>query len=496
MACKPEDDIYSTVKTKKIGVKIMQVSAYEQMKTKIHASELFHKKQFSQEIRNTTAVVLKNTLAVFEGIEGTFGANSTVAQTNPTGSYKNFIIKVATLGIPALDVFDWVAVESMATANSQVLFTRYLKLSNKGTSKQGDIVADPFGIYYRQNADGTRENAIDSSYNGELTSDPIVVASSGTQTGNLRWTPVREGSLIITIGGVVATEATGAAATADSGFDYSFVSNAITVNINRATGAYKIAGATVSAEDIFTVVYRWDNKYLPANDMPTFGAKVEAIPLVAKPHKLRIVFDALDNLIYKNDYNIDISKELPKKAVEDFMFSVAMQVSDKIVSEAPTSQYTMPFSLAAPNGWVAQHFAAFGLVLNAAAAAITKVTNIYAGNRCFIGSALVPVVMGTPGWKAADTEGKIGTQLLGSIGNIKIYFKPNMNDYEYVVWSKGQGTELSVGVLGIYIAALPASIIPTQLLEFADGLNSQGFYSLYDYIHLNPHLSVKGRVSH
>lgn len=474
----------------------MQISAYEQMKQKIRASEMFHKKQFPQEIKNTTAVVLKNTVAVFEGIEGSFGANSGVAQTNPTGSYKNFIIKVATLAIPALDVFDWVAVESMATANSQVLFTRYMRMSNKGTSKQGDIAADPFGIYYRKNADGTRENAIDSTYNSELTSNAFTVAAPGTQTGSLGWKPVREGSLVITIGGVIASEKDAVAASPASTFDAAFVSNGITVNINRRTGAFSIAGATVAAEDVYTIAYKYDNKFLPADDLPTFGAKVEAIPLVAKPHKLRIVFDALDNLIYKNDYNIDISKELPKKAVEDFMFSVAMQVSDKIVEEAPISTFTMPFSLAAPDGWVAQHFAAFGLVLNAAAAAITKVTNIYAGNRCFIGSSLVPVVMGTPGWKAADTEGKIGTQLIGSIGNLKIYFKPNMNDYEYVVWSKGQGTDLSVGILGIYIAALPASIIPTQLLEFADGLNAQGFYSLYDYVHINPYLSVKGRVSH
>ena len=263
-----------------------------------------------------------------------------------------------------------------------------------------------------------------------------------------------------------------------------------------AAQAFRAKGHRLAQEsDKIVVNYRCDNKYLPANDLPTFGAKVEAIPLVAKPHKLRIVFDALDNLIYKNDYQIDIAKELPKKAVEDFMFSIATEVANEIVNNAPTSTDTLPFSLSAPNGWVAQHYAAFGLVLNSAAAAITKVTNIYAGNRCFVGTKLVPVVMGTPGFKAADVDGKIGTQLIGSIGNMKIYHKPDMDSYTYVVWSKGTGTELCVGVLGIYLAALPASIIPTQLLEFADGLNSQGFYSLYDYKHINPALSVKGKVT-
>lgn len=445
----------------------MQVSAYEQMKSKIRAAEMLHRRQFSQEVKNTSAVILKNTVSVLESYEG-IGSNSAVAQMNPVGSYKNFIIKVASLGIPALDVFDWVHVESMATANSQVLFTRYSRMSNKGQSKQGDVVSDPFGIYYRD-VNGERENAVDPNYSSELVVEEATFAS---KKATLKWLPVRE---------VVSVVAGGATLVKDT--DYT---------IDLATGVITLTGDATSA----VVTYRWDNKHLPAEDLPTFGAKVEAIPLVAKPHKLRIVFDALDNLIYKNDYNIDISKELPKKAVEDFMFSIATKVSNEIVAKAPTSQYTMPFSLAAPDGWIAQHFAAFGLVLNAAAAAITKVTNIYAGNRCFIGSALVPVVMGTPGFKAADTEGKLGTQLIGSIGNLKIYYKPDMDSYTYVVFSKGQGSELSVGVLGIYLAALPASIIPTQLLEFADGMNSQGFYSLYDYVHINPMLSVKGVVTH
>ena len=444
------------------------VSAYESQKNKIAAAEAFHRKQFPQEVRNTAAVILKNTIAIFEGLEG---ANSGVAQAGTTSSYKNFIIKVASLALPALDVFDWVAVEPMATASTKILYTKFVRMSNKGKSKQGDIISDPFGIYYRNNADGTKTDVIDGNYSGQNTYDEVPALVSATETYQLKWTPVIAGS--IKVGGADLSTV----GTVDA-------SGLITVDANKS----------IPADTIIT--YKWDNKYLPANDIPTFGAKVDAINLDAKPHKVRIVFDALDNLIYKNDYGIDISKELPKKAVEDFMFSVATEVSDSIIANAPVSPYTLPFSLAAPNGWIAQHYASFGSVLNAAQAAITKVTKIYAGNRAFIGSSLVPVVMAVPGWKAADTEGKIGTQLIGSIGNLKIYFKPDMNDYDYVVYAKGQGTDLCVGILGMYIAALPASIIPTQLLEYADGLNAQGFYSLYDYQPLNSALSVKATVTH
>ena len=481
---------------------IQQVSAYEQLRVKIRAAEMFHKRTFDQEVKNTAAVILRNTINAYESVSGStaglgVGGQSSVAQMNPIASYKNFIIKIATLGIPALDVFDWVAMEPMATASTQILFTKYVRMSNKGNSKKGDIISDPFGIYYRQKADGTREDATDPEYSSALTADAFT-DNKGTaaQEFQLRWTPVREGTIIVTAGGKTCNEKTAAHSTATAGYDDKFVENGITVEVNRTTGKISITEATASTVAVLSVAYEYDNVYLPANDIPTYGAVVEAIPMTAKPHKVRIVFDALSNLIYKNDYGIDIAKELPKKAVEDFMYSIATEVSDGIVAAAPTSPYTMSWSLAVENGWIAQHYASFGSVLAAAQAAITKVTKIYAGNRCFIGSALVPVVMAVPGFKAADTDGKIGTQLIGSIGNLKVYFKPDMDDYTYVVFAKGSGTELSVGLLSMYMAALPASIIPTQLLEFADGLNSQGFYSLYDWKIINPALSIKGVISH
>lgn len=481
---------------------MQQMSAYEACKTKIRAAEMFHKRTFDQEVKNTAAVILRNTINAYESVSGStaglgVSGNSGVAQLNPIASYKNFIIKIATLGIPALDVFDWVATEPMATASTQILFTKYVRMSNKGNAKKGDIISDPFGIYYRQNKDGTREDATDPLYSSALTADAFTDGKVTTaQNFQLRWTPVRENTIIVTAGGKTCNEKTATASPTVTNFDKTFAENGITVSIKYDTGAIQITEATASTVDVLSVAYEYDNVYLPANDIPTYGATVEAIPMTAKPHKVRIVFDALSNLIYKNDYGIDIAKELPKKAVEDFMYSIATEVSDELVANAPTSPYTMSWSLAVENGWIAQHYASFGSVLAAAQAAITKVTKIYAGNRCFIGSALVPVVMAVPGFKAADTDGKIGTQLIGSIGNLKIYFKPDMDDYTYVVWAKGSGTELSVGLLSMYMAALPASIIPTQLLEFADGLNSQGFYSLYDFKILNPILSIKGTVSH
>lgn len=475
---------------------LQTVSAYEQCKNKLHLAEVFHKRTIPQEVKNTAAVVLRNTINAYEAVSGLSGGNSGVAQTNPISSYKNYIIKLSTLGIPALDVYDWVATEPMATANTQILFTKYVRMSNKGISQKGDIIADPFGIYYRgSHTDANRVDATDPNYQAAATVDAFVNGNVTTaQNFNLRWTPVRKGTVKVVSGTVSLDDATATETTTVTGYDKTYTATGITVSINYSTGAIQITLSTASTANII-VNYDYDNVYLPANDIPTYGAVVEAIPMTAKPHKVRIAFDALSNLIYKNDYGIDIAKELPKKAVEDYMYSIATEVSNAIIENAPTSIYTLNWGLNVQAGWIAQHYASFGSVLAAAQAAITKVTKIFAGNRCFIGSALVPVVMACPGWKGVDTEGKLGTQLIGTLGNLKIYYKQDMDDYTYVVFAKGKGTEYCVGLLGMYMAALPASIVPTQLLEFADGLNEQGFYALYDFKIINPMLSVKGRVT-
>lgn len=479
---------------------VRTVSAYEQMKGKLQIAEAYHKRAFSQEVRNTSALVLKNTLSAYESIGGLSGGNSAVAQLNPISSFKNYVIKLATIGIPALDVFDWVATEAMATANTQILFTRYVRMSNKGKSRQGDVVADPFGLYYRGDyMKEDREDATDPSYSSANTVDAFVNGNStGKQNFVLRWKKVRANTLEVRVGSIVLKQSAAKVLSAVEGYDATFsdkdTAGDLTVSVNYTTGAVEITTKTATSDPI-VISYEYDNVYLPAEDIPTYGASVEAIPLVAKPHKVRIAFDALSNLIYKNDYGIDIAAELPKKAIEDYMYSIATEVSDAIIENAPRLKGVKAWGLQAANGFELQHYASFATVLSAAAAAITKITKVFAANRVFIGQALMPIIPACPGFQGVNTEGKVGTQLIGTLNNFKIYYKPDMPDYDYVVWSKGKGTEFCVGLLGMYMAALPGSIVPTQLLETPDGLNQQGFYALYDFKIINPMLSVRGTVS-
>ena len=77
---------------------MQQMSAYEACKTKIRAAEMFHKRTFDQEVKNTAAVILRNTINAYESVSGStaglgVSGNSSVAQLNPIASYKKLYYK-------------------------------------------------------------------------------------------------------------------------------------------------------------------------------------------------------------------------------------------------------------------------------------------------------------------------------------------------------------------------------------------------------------------
>ena len=53
-------------------------AAYEAVKTKVRAAEMFHHRQFSNEVKNTSAVILNNTIKVLNAVES-FNGNTSMA---------------------------------------------------------------------------------------------------------------------------------------------------------------------------------------------------------------------------------------------------------------------------------------------------------------------------------------------------------------------------------------------------------------------------------
>lgn len=106
-----------------------------------------------------------------------------------------------------------------------------------------------------------------------------------------------------------------------------------------------------------------------------------------------------------------------------------------------------------------------------------------------IASNVLPVLTMMSAFKAASTGAINGPYFAGTLNGLKVFVTPNIEPGTFVIGCNGSDMMSSAAVYAPYM-----SIVPTQLLGFADGGMSQGWSTLYDLKILNKNLLVKGKV--
>ena len=71
-----------------------------------------------------------------------------------------------------------------------------------------------------------------------------------------------------------------------------------------------------------------------------------------------------------------------------------------------------------------------------------------------------------------------------------MFVTPEYEDGTFVIGVNGDALEASAAVYAPYLP-----IVPSQLLQFADGGSEIGYATMYDLKPLNPELVVRGRIS-
>ena len=114
--------------------------------------------------------------------------------------------------------------------------------------------------------------------------------------------------------------------------------------------------------------------------------------------------------------------------------------------------------------------------------------------------SLLPILPFIKGWVAASTTDINGPYFAGTLNGVKVFVSPSFGKTvvesgvtkavgEFVVGVKGNDNLSVAGIYAPYMA-----VVPTQLLQYADGGNSQGFSTLYALEKLNENLVVAGEV--
>lgn len=424
-------------------------------------------------------------------------ANSVGTQRADMGMFKKFALDLTTIAVPNLIAHELVIVSPMASMSGYVNYLNYTYGSNKGGITQGQTYNNPFKL-----------GDIDANYSSQkVVEAKTAVGAGGAVTGTLNWNPLVPGMAEFVIGtetyrdggdGQIykgRTVSTGVTADQMGNVSAGTVTTPGTLvsgsSINYTTGEYSFTDAGLSQSTPVLCNYVYDNAYVPQNDIPLLNAKMETIPLLAKPRRLAIFYSQLAAYQAKTDYSgLDLNAALTEQAVGMLSYEIDTEITQLLIDNA-ADEAGLVWSKTLPVGVSkSEHYNGFSEVIEIGRKLIYDRTKRFSPNYMLVSSSLLPVMSFINGWTAAPVGTINGPYLAGTINGIKVFVTPNIGENEFVMGVNGSDMRSSAAVYAPYMA-----IVPTQLLQYADGGTSQGFSTLYDLKMLNPSLLVKGHIT-
>ena len=369
-------------------------------------------------------------------------------QRTDMGMFKKFALNLTTVALPNLISHDLVIVHPMSSMSGYITYIEYQYASNKGQTKQGDLISNPFGF-----------GNVDSGFTGAK----VVEKAEGTEF----------------------TPAWGPVVKAEDGEQY--------VEVEGEAGVWnpvKLVNGKATVTNGARVRYTYDNVVVPQNDLPMIKAEMKSIALVAKARRIAVYYSQIAAYQAKTDYGVDLGDQLAEKAVGELSYEIDTEVTNLLIENA-LEDPELVWSKTLPVGVSkAQHYEGFAEILEIAKQKIYDATKKFAPNYVICASNLLPVLSVITAYKAAPTGAINGPYFAGTINGLKVFVTPNIEPGKFIVGCNGSDMMSSAAVYAPYMA-----IVPTQLLGYADGGMSQGWSTLYDLKMLNKNLLIAGRIT-
>lgn len=425
------------------------------------AESVYSDRNSGAKLSNTKKIALATVLNNTEKFLNEAFTNSVGTQRADMGAFKRFCLNLTTVTMPNLIASELVIVHPMTSMAGYISYLKFVKGTDKGESKRGDLVADPFKL-----------GNVDVNYTSSLVVETVNVATDGgTDGGDVRlaWFPVFDG-------------------TDEFGRDLrpSVVGGKGTVTVKNAKeGIVTVSGVTGEVK----IRYAYDNVVIPQNDLPILNAEMANIALVAKARRIAVYYSQLAAFQAKQDYGFDLGDQLAEKAVAELSYEIDTEITQLLIDNA-AEDTKLRWNKALPVGVSkADHYAGFAETIADGGRVIYDRTKKHMPTYMLVASDIVPVLKFVPGFSAAPINSVNGPYYLGTVDGLKVFVTPNIAAGRFVVGVNGNDMMTSAAVYAPYMA-----IVPTQLLQYADGGTSQGFSTLYDLKLLNEALLVSGEI--
>ena len=425
------------------------------------AESVYSDRNSGAKLSNTKKIALATVLNNTEKFLNEAFTNSVGTQRADMGAFKRFCLNLTTVTMPNLIASELVIVHPMTSMAGYISYLKFVKGTNKGESKRGDLVADPFKL-----------GNVDVNYTSSLVVETVKLDEKNK--AKLSWAPV-----------FVGTDEFG------RDFSPSVVGHPdAVVDVEDAkTGEIKVTGGGVPAESEVKIRYAYDNVVIPQNDLPILNAEMANIALVAKARRIAVYYSQLAAFQAKQDYGFDLGDQLAEKAVAELSYEIDTEITQLLIDNA-AEDAKLTWNKALPVGVSkADHYAGFAETIADAGRIIYDRTKKHMPTYMLVASDIVPVLKFVPGFSAAPINSVNGPYYLGTVDGLKVFVTPNIAAGRFVVGVNGNDMMTSAAVYAPYMA-----IVPTQLLQYADGGTSQGFSTLYDLKLLNEALLVSGEI--
>lgn len=422
------------------------------------AESVYSDRNSGAKLSNTKKIALATVLNNTEKFLNEAFTNSVGTQRADMGAFKRFCLNLTTVTMPNLIASELVIVHPMTSMAGYISYLKFVKGTNKGESKRGDLVADPFKL-----------GNVDVNYTSSLVVEEVTLEGGKAQ---LSWAPVFVGK-------------------DEFGRDFtpSIVGHPeakVKVD-NAATGEITVTDAPEGGK--VKIRYAYDNVVIPQNDLPILNAEMANIALVAKARRIAVYYSQLAAFQAKQDYGFDLGDQLAEKAVAELSYEIDTEITQLLIDNAAEDP-KLTWNKALPVGVSkADHYAGFAETIADAGRVIYDRTKKHMPTYMLVASDIVPVLKFVPGFSAAPINSVNGPYYLGTVDGLKVFVTPNIAAGRFVVGVNGNDMMTSAAVYAPYMA-----IVPTQLLQYADGGTSQGFSTLYDLKLLNEALLVSGEI--
>lgn len=219
-----------------------------------------------------------------------------------------------------------------------------------------------------------------------------------------------------------------------------------------------------------------DNVVIPQDDLPILSAHLESIHLQARARRIAIYFSQIAAFQAQAEYGWNLGDQLAEQAVGELSYEIDSEIVWGLVDAAPMKA-ALTFQANDRVGVsLADHYAGFAAVLERAKAMIFKATQKFSPNFMICAPDVLVILAFAPGFQQAPAANVAGPYMAGTLNGLKVFVSPMMADGQFVIGVNGSDMKTAAAV---YAPFMP--IVPTQLLQFADGGNSQGFSTLYDF---------------